>query len=192
MALHRDLGSLQEKVLDYLAENPNQHKQSIQKAIPSKQYGSILHAVNALEKAGYVESEDTLSEKNVPMKLYSCTDKGIQYALTKASEDSVLKILDAYKKKFSVNEFFLSEYKRLGHDRFFLFFKIMMKSLPILEKKDKDEAAQQMLFLAMKTQENLSPKEQKQMLKEITDQFPEAKKSAKEAKKRLDELFGDI
>ena len=64
MALHRELGSLQEKVLQYIAENPNQHKQGIQKAMPSKQYGSILHAVNAFEKAEYIEPEEKRSEKN--------------------------------------------------------------------------------------------------------------------------------
>jgi len=192
MALHRELGSLQEKVLLYLAENPNQHKQSIQKALPSKQYGAILHAVNSLEKSGYIESVETRSEKNVKMKLYSLSEKGIRYALSKASEDSILKILDVYKQKFSINEFFLSEYKRLGHELFFKQFKFMMKSLPLLENKNKDEAIQQMLFLAIKIHENLSLQEKKQRLKELIDFFPEAKRYAKDTKKLLDELFRDV
>jgi hypothetical protein len=74
------------------------------------------------------------------MKLYSVSDKGIQYALSKPSGDSVLKILEANKQKFSVNGFFfLSEHKRLGHDLLFQNFGIMMKSLPLLENKDKEE-----------------------------------------------------
>jgi hypothetical protein len=79
MALHRELGSLQMQVLDFIAKNPDQHKQSIQKGISSKDYGSVLNAVNALEKSGFIESIKEPSEKNVPIKLYNCTEKGFQF-----------------------------------------------------------------------------------------------------------------
>jgi len=67
MALAKELGRLQEKILFYIAEKPGQHKQAIQKSMPSKQYGSILNSVNALEKSGYIQSEEERSLKNVKM-----------------------------------------------------------------------------------------------------------------------------
>ena len=62
--IFKELGCLQEKVLFYLAENPEKHKKGIQQGIshPADQYGSIKNAVDALEKIGFIES------KNLPLQ----------------------------------------------------------------------------------------------------------------------------
>ena len=65
--IFKELGNLQEKVLFFLAENPENHKQGIQQGInhPTDQYGSVKNAVDILEKFGYLESKITASQKNV-------------------------------------------------------------------------------------------------------------------------------
>ena len=69
--IFKELGSLQEKVLFFLAENPENHKKAIQQGIghPDGQYGSVLNAIEPLEKLGYVESKEGLSKKNVKIKI---------------------------------------------------------------------------------------------------------------------------
>jgi DNA-binding PadR family transcriptional regulator len=83
--IFKELGSLQEKVLFSVTENPQNHKQAIQQGIKhsAEQYGSVLKAVDAFEKLGFVESKKTSSQKKVQIKIYSCTDSGIFYALAK-------------------------------------------------------------------------------------------------------------
>jgi len=55
--IFKELGSLQEKVLFFLAENPENHKQGIQQGInhPAEQYGSVSKAVDALKNMGLIE-----------------------------------------------------------------------------------------------------------------------------------------
>ena len=73
--IFKELGSLQEKALFFLAENPENHKQEIQQGIshPTDQYASIKNAVDMLEKFGYLESKKIASQKNVQIKIYHCT-----------------------------------------------------------------------------------------------------------------------
>ena len=95
----KDLGSVQQKVLFFLAENPDEHKQAIQQGLkyPSKQYSSVLKAVSALEKLGYVESRNETPDKNVKIKVYHCTEAGVLYVLCKNPYADFVRFLDAYK-----------------------------------------------------------------------------------------------
>ena len=52
---------------------------------------SVLKAINTLEKLGYVESKKIISQKNVEIKIYNCTDLGVFYALVKNTNADIPK-----------------------------------------------------------------------------------------------------
>jgi len=77
------LGVLQTRILKYLALHPRQNAQAIQQAleIPDKNYPSVWNALQKMEKQGFVSYEDAISKKNVPIKNWLLTDKGLLQAL---------------------------------------------------------------------------------------------------------------
>lgn len=177
MSLLKELGSLQVKILKYLAENPKQHKQNIQNGIghPSSQYGSISKAVDSLEKMGYIESEKGLSKKQVEISLYSCTEVGAWYALSKIPNIETLKVLDNYKEKYSAFDFFRKEHDRMPHELFTKYWNVMMQSTPLLEKSGK-EAVNQMMYLIMSMLNQFTLEESAELIKQTIEYFPESKK----------------
>ena len=73
------IGPTQKRVLKYLALNPNQHAQGIQRAlgIPDRNYPSVHKALSKLHEQELVEYQEALSNKKVPIKLWRLTEKGI-------------------------------------------------------------------------------------------------------------------
>lgn len=195
MALNKELGSLQLKILIFLAENPKHHKQSIQKGIkhPPDQYGSISKAVDALKKTGYIESEEGKSKKGRSIKLYSCTEIGAIYVLTKNQNANIAKILEAYKGKSEVCELLSRQYNLWGHDTTVKFLKAFGKFLSMVEKDGFEKAMPQALsFVILQTQselKDLSPKKRKEFAKESMEKFPETRKLLKKVKEQLDEIL---
>lgn len=125
MSKHKEVGSLEKKVLYYLAENCDHfHKQKIQKGIgyPSEQYGSVLKAVNSLERKQFIKSEMGESEKGRVIKLYSCTEKGVSYTIAHNPEADIPLILDNYEKEYSIFGHFRYQYEIWGHDLFIKFY----------------------------------------------------------------------
>jgi hypothetical protein len=78
------IGPIQKQVLKHLALNPNQNAQAVQRAlgIPDKNYPSVHSALQNLHKLGLVEWRDAVSSKNVPMKLWRLTDKGVLFSVS--------------------------------------------------------------------------------------------------------------
>jgi DNA-binding PadR family transcriptional regulator len=91
------LGSLQAKVLVYLAKNPKEHIQAIQFGMNSSNYGAIHNAIKSLEKKKYVQFEKGYSDKNIEINYYNCTEKGVSFALLYADKEEVKTILEINK-----------------------------------------------------------------------------------------------
>jgi DNA-binding PadR family transcriptional regulator len=187
----KELGSLQEKVLFFLAENPQNHKQAIQQGIkhPAEQYGSILKAVDALEKLGFAESKKTPSQKKVQIKIYSCTDSGVFYALAKNPCSNIPKILDAYKLKFEFCKSFRQLYDVWGHDYFAMYIRDAVELLPIVQKNGFGQALPYLLMKAIEEMKNIDPKIRKKNAREALKLFPETKQMLKEWQKNINELI---
>ena len=189
--IFKELGSLQEKVLFYLAENPKKHKQGIQQGInhPAEQYGSVKNAVDALEKLGYFESKEIKSQKNVPIKIYSCTKLGIFYVLTKNAYSDIPRILDTYKDRIDFCKSFRALYDVWGHDHFALFLKNMGEFLPMVQKNGVEYASPYLLMKIAKQMQSIDPKTRKKNVKEAMKQFPHTKQMLKEMQKTINELL---
>ena len=187
--IFKELGSLQEKVLFYLAQNPENCKQAIQQGIqhPSDQYGSISKAVDTLEKLGYIKSKEGISQKKVKIKLFYCTESGVFYALTHSS-DNILEVLDAYKSRVDFCKSFRQLYDVWGQDHFVMYVKDIGKFLPIVQKDGIEVAMPYLLMLILEEMKKIDPIARKRNAKEAMKLFPESKTMLKEWKKNLDEL----
>jgi DNA-binding PadR family transcriptional regulator len=189
--IFKELGSLQEKVLFYLAENPDNHKQGIQQGIahPTDQYGSISKAVDALEKFGYIESKEAISQKKVKIKIYGCTESGVFYALTKNQFANVLKILDSYKSKVKFCESFRQLYDTWGHEHFVMYLRDVGYALPIIQKNGIEAAMPILLMKILEEMKKIDKKTRTKNAKAALGLFPESKKWLTEWKNNLDELI---
>ncbi|MEM3602781.1 MAG: hypothetical protein QXN87_08945 [Candidatus Bathyarchaeia archaeon] len=139
MSVLKDLGDLQRKIIFYLAENPKQHKESIMKSLEHKYYGSVLNAVKRLEKTKYLVSVRAKSKKNLKIKLYSCSEKGVFYALVKNEKTDVLKILENYK-DYGVVKRLREICEMLGEEVFVKLIKLIQPFLPLVETMGAEEA----------------------------------------------------
>jgi len=139
MSVLKDLGDLQRKIIFYLAENPKQHKESIMKSLEHKYYGSVLNAVKRLEKTKYLVSVRAKSKKNLKIKLYSCSEKGVFYALVKNEKTDVLKILENYK-DYGVVKRLREVCDLLGEEVFIKLLRFAQPFLPLAESLGVEEA----------------------------------------------------
>jgi DNA-binding PadR family transcriptional regulator len=189
--IFKELGSLQEKVLFYLAENPDNHKQGIQQGIahPTDQYGSISKAVDALEKFGYIESKEGISQKKVPIKLYHCTESGVFCALTKNQSANVLRILDSYKLRVKFCDSFRQLYDAWGHEHFIMYLRDIGYALPIIQKNGIEAAMPILLMKILEEMKKIDKKTRTKNAKAALGLFPESKKWLTEWKNNLDELI---
>ena len=189
--LFKELGSLQEKVLFFLAENPENHKQGIQQGInhPAEQYGSVSKAVDALEKFGFVAAIEGVSQKNLKIKIYSCTESGVFYALTRNPSAKPVEIFEANKDKVSWCKSLRQLYDVWGHDHFMAYFRDVGDILPIIQKKGVAEAMPYMFFKAVKLTHSIDKKTRNRNVKEALKLFPENKEMLKEWRKNIDEVL---
>ena len=184
----RELGSLQREILKYLTKKPESHKQQIQIGIEHNpyQYASVKNATDSLEEQEYIKSKKALSEKNLEIKLYSCTEKGLLYILTRNPE-IIMEIAEIYKENHPEFTFFQSQCEILGRDLFVKFFKLVGQSV-ILYKKDNLAKAIWYAFTAPMSMD-FSPEEQKQIRKSTLKGLPSKyRKIVSELAKRMSEL----
>jgi len=189
--IFKELGSLQEKVLFFLAQNPENHKQGIQQGInhPALQYGSVSNAVDALQTLGFIMPKDAVSKKNVKIKTYSCTESGVFYALARNPSANSVKILEAYKSKVSWCKSLRQLYDVWGHDHFMAYFRDVGDVLPIIQKKGFSEALPYLFFKAAKLTHSIDKKTRNRNAKEALKLFPENKEMLKEWRKNIDEVL---
>jgi DNA-binding PadR family transcriptional regulator len=189
--IFKELGSLQEKILFFLAENPENHKQGIQQGInhPADQYGSVSKAVDMLETYGFVVPKDAVSQKNVRIKTYSCTESGIFYALTRNPSAKPVEIFEAYKSEVDWCKSLKQLYDVWGHEHFMAYFRDVGDVLPIIQKKGFDEALPYLFFKAVKLTHSIDKKTRNRNVKEALKLFPENKEMLKEWRKNIDEVL---
>ena len=189
--IFKELGSLQEKVLFFLADNPNNHKQAIQQGIdhPAAQYGSVLKAVDALEKLGYIESKTVTSKKNVQIKTYICTELCVFYALTRNSKLNIPEMLDAYKDKIDFCKQFRALYNAWGHDHFMLFLADMREFLPTIQENGMEQAMAYLIMKMAKQAKSVDQKTRTKNVREAMKQFPKTRPMLKEWRNNIDEVL---
>ena len=187
----KDLGSVQQKVLFFLAENPDEHKQAIQQGLkyPSKQYSSVLKAVSALEKLGYVESRNETPDKNVKIKVYHCTEAGVLYVLCKNPYADFVRFLDAYKNLNPVFNSFRNLYDVWGHDAFVKFFKNVSDFFPMIQRDGFEQAAAFLMMKSLMDAKALDPKTNKRNAKAAMKQFPNTKRLLKKWKDNIKDVL---
>jgi DNA-binding MarR family transcriptional regulator len=186
------LGSLQEKTLFFIAENPENNAQAIQKELgyPSPQYPNILKAVKTLEKMGFVKSRKSKSMKKVPIKLYSCTETGVFYALSKNPRADMKKILENYKDQYEIYKPFYALSEKWGQEGLSRFFKNAGEFFLIMQKDGREKAIAFLLMRFQMESKDEAPEVRKKMVRETMEQFPNAKKTMEELREILNELLG--
>ena len=186
----KELGNLQEKALFYLAQNPESHKQAIQHGLkhPSDQYGSISKAVDSLEKMSFISSKEGISQKNVKIKLYYCTDSGVFYTLTHSTEN-ILGVLDAYKSTVAFCNAFRQLYDVWGKEHFTTYIKDVGKFLPVMQRDGAEVAMPYLLMLIFEEMKKIDPAKRMKNAKAALKLFPESKKYLKEWRDNLNELI---
>lgn len=189
--IFKELGSLQQKALFFLAENPDKHKQAIQQSInhPSDQYGSISNAVDSIEQSGYINSKLAKSQKNVEIKLFRCTDLGVLYALTRNPLCDIPRVLDSYKDEFEFCKQFRALYNVWGHEQMAQFLKDTGEFLPMVYTKGIEYATPYFLMKFARQMQTLDPKIKTRNVKEAIAQFPKTKQMLKEMQKDINDLL---
>jgi hypothetical protein len=175
-------------------KNPSQHKQAIQKTMPTKEYGSVSNAVQALEDSGYLEHEDAVSLKNVKIKIYRCTKEGLEYALANNSNMDFQKTFESNKERFPIFDFYLKQYQTLGHDLFKKFLKLTMESTVIAGSAGLKKGIMYALISSFSLGEDLNEEEKEKLQRNTVKNLPpEYKKISTDLKralvKRINELL---
>lgn len=187
----KDIGSLKEKVLLFLGEHSKMNAQAIQKELgyPPDQYPNILKAVKVLEKLELVKSENGTSAKNVPMRLYSCSDEGIFYVLTKNPNANFLEIFKEYENQSVIVKNLKTLYGLWGQETFSGFLRNISEFLPMILKEGVEAAMPYMVLKVYAEIHNQDYGKRKKFAAQTMKEFPEVKKFMKEWKKNLDELL---
>jgi hypothetical protein len=187
----KELGSLREKIIFHLSENPNLNAQALQKDLgyPSNQYPNILNALKTLEKLDLISSTSGKSKKNVPIRLYHCTLNGIFYALAKNPNANALNTLNAYQSLDNVVNSFLKLYDVWGHDLFIKFVRDVHEFLPMIHKDGVENVIPYMLMRMTMQMSDLDLNTRTRIAKETMKQFPHTKRIMKDWVKSVSKLF---
>lgn len=76
MAKVLKIGYIELRILKYLASNPWKHQQAIQEALNIKRYGSVVNAIKALHKKGFVQFKEGRNKRNKRIRLWKLSNKG--------------------------------------------------------------------------------------------------------------------
>jgi hypothetical protein len=187
----KELGNLQEKILFYLAENPDKHKQAIQKGInhPLDQYSSIQNAVKSLSKMGYLESKKALSLKKLTIELYSCTEVGLIYALGKNSNANIQRILTEYQSKNLMYKSFLGICNELGKEEIARFFNGLVDFLPMIQAEGLEKALTLFIVKLMANNKGIDERKRIKNAKVWLKYFPDRKPVIKDWHDNIKDLL---
>jgi DNA-binding HxlR family transcriptional regulator len=184
MAKRKTLGSTQEKIVNYLAENPGKTMSEIQQNfdIPKNSYNIIHRSANVLEEMGYIFREVASSEKERPTYPLTLTEKGVFYAVSKSTYSNKIKILKKYESLYPNFEKLLELNDRLGEKITTKLFNNLFSSLQLFdERNSRDEAIQLGSVLAVNVDMEFTDKERKQVMKAVFEMYPEFIKKLEDA-----------
>jgi DNA-binding PadR family transcriptional regulator len=173
----KDLGKLREKIIFHLSQNPNLNAQALQKALdyPSSQYPNILKALKKLEKFGLVKSKSGKSKKNVPIRLYRCTDNGILYALARNPRADALKTIAAYEHLDPLAISFRALYDIMGPELFFRFVRDVDEFMPMIQKDGIDNVEPYIVMKMTMHMNHMDLDTKTRIIKQLMEQFPHTK-----------------
>ena len=180
MAKRKTLGSNQEKIVLYLAENPNKTMSDIQKEfnISKNSYNIIHRSSKVLEEMGYVSRGEGLSDKERPTYPLTLTEKGVLYALSKCLDSEKLIILRNYIPIHHNFEKYNELWNEIGDALFLKLSKYLFPSLQMFNgQNNKNEKVQLGLSLAWLFTEEFTEEERSRVIKAIFKIYPEFKKS---------------
>ena len=187
----QELGALQEKIVFFLAEYPENHKQAIQKGIghPADQYASVLKAVENLEKNEYIRAKEIISQKKLKIKAYTCTELGVFYALARNPNANVIKILEEYKNQVEFVKQLRPLYDVWGQEHFSMFLRDVGEFLPMVKNHGVEFAVPYLLLKIAKQMQTLDKKTKNRNVKAAMKQFPHTREMLKEFRKNIDEVL---
>ena len=177
----KDLGTLREKIIFYLSENPNLNAQAVQKglAYPETQYPNILKALKVLHKLKLINSKRGKSKKGVIIRLYRCTDDGLLYALAKNPKVNALKTIDAYESIEEIAKTFRALYDIMGSELFLKFIRDWNEFMPMIVKDGIDNVAPYIVMKAMMQMRQLDTDVRTRIIKELIEHFPQTRQALK-------------
>jgi hypothetical protein len=178
----KQLGSLREKILFHLSENPNLNAQAVQKNLeyPQNQYPNILNALKTLEKLELLTSKLGKSKKNVQIRLYRCTFDGVLFALAENPNARALNILNAYQSLDKTTNSLRKFYDIWGNEVFTAFVRSFHEYLPIIHKDGLEKVIPMILMTSAKQTQNLDQETKIEKSSETIKLFPEAEKVLQE------------
>ena len=188
-----NLGSRQEKVLFFIAENPNLDGQAIWQGLgyPIDQTGNVYTTTKKLEKLEYIKSKGGISEKKVKIKLYSCTEKGILYTLTNNPEIDVPKVLANCKDEYKLCNAFRAMYEILGHDLFMTQAKNIRDMLPMAQNEGIEKATPFLFMKIFFDAKNLDSKKRNKIAKKLMKDFPATKQMMKDWQASINQFLAE-
>ena len=176
------LGTRQEKVLFFIAENPDLDGQAIWQGLryPPDQTGNVYTTTKKLEKLEFIKSKEGFSKKKVKIKLYSCTEKGILYTITYNPIVDVIRVLDNCKDEYNLCNVFRAMHEIFGHDLFMNQAKNIRDMLPMVQSEGLENVAPFFFMKIFLETKNLDAKKRKKIAKEILSEFPNTKRMEEE------------
>ena len=122
------------------------------------------------------------------MKLYSCSDEGIFYVLTKNPNANFLDIFEVYENQSVIVKNLKTLYGLWGQEIFAGFLRNLSEFLPMILKDGVEAAMPYMVLKVYAEIHNQDYSKRKKFAAQTMNEFPEVKKFMKEWKKNLDEL----
>jgi DNA-binding MarR family transcriptional regulator len=187
----KELTNLEQRIISYLALNPNKNRQQIQHAlgIEDKNYPTVSKAVIRLEKKGYLEKKEGKSEKSVLINFYRLNLLGLAYQLAYGDEKLILEVIENYEQEFPTYLDFQKFVKLLPQKTALKIIRIVGKSLLSYGLKAWDLMPAITALNAL-TNESFTPAELKHF-KIASKKVPGMKEDIKEKAKRLYEEFSN-
>lgn len=188
MAKRKNLGEVQEAVLRFIAEQPLKNKEQIQNGIGHKNYQTIWNAVDALTKTGYLDYQMTKSEKNLDVKIYTCSEKGIIYVLQRATQDDGFNIMKTNSSKFNDFNRIIKAHDKLEYALFSKLYNALLKAMMLSDESGNVKSSAILAYVV----QNSTKKELKKISKVFMEIDPNMVKVAKELRSNLDDLLEDF
>ena len=178
MAKRKALGSNQERIVLFLAENPRKTMSEMQKEfdIPKNSYNLIHNATKALEEIGYVVKGEAVSEKKRPTFPITLTEKGVLYVLSKLSNSKKQKVLKIYASIYPSFVKYQELSEELGDKLAPKLFNHLFSSLQISDNnRNKKEKLDIAFALAEIFSNNFSDEDRNQIVRAAFKVYPEFK-----------------
>ena len=139
---------------------------------------------------GYVDSVQGTSEKNVQIKLYSYSEKGMVYVLKGAQDEDVV-ILEVNQAKFPSFKVLVEFNRRVEPELSMKFFSYIKNGFSMTQSDD-EETQKYNLYLLNSVLQNFTASQRRRMARIFYEINPDTRRFANSLKKQFEELFSDL